>query len=127
MLLATCASIPARPRGTKRDGGKNDRTDGGGCPKKPLPKTTGDLDDVDEELDDGDIGDLDDDDKELDDGDIEDDEGLEDEGKIVPVMLAGPPPPPSGRKTLDGRSRRTSSCGARLGTKRSSTSERREA
>ena len=89
---ATHASIPARPRGTKRGGGENNRTDGGGRPKKSLPKMTGDLDDVDEELDDGDIGDLDDDDEELDDGDIEDDEGLKDEGKTAPVMLAGPPP-----------------------------------
>ena len=89
---ATRASIPAHPRGTKRNGGENDRTDDGGCPKKSLPKMTGDLDDVDEELDDGDIGDLDDDDKELNDGDIEDNEGLKDEGKTVPVMLAGTPP-----------------------------------
>jgi hypothetical protein len=66
------ASIPARPRGTKRDGGENDRTDSGGRPKNPLPTTTGDLDDVDDELDDGDIGDLDDDNEELDDGDIKD-------------------------------------------------------
>jgi len=101
---ATHTLIPACPRGTKRDGGENDRTYGGGRPKKSLPKTTGDLDDVDEELDDGDIGDLDDDDKKLDDGDIEDDEGLKDEGKTAPVMLAGPPPPTkwprgAGRKT----------------------------
>ena len=62
---ATCASIPARPRGTKRNGGENNRTDGGGRPKKSLPKMTGDLDDIEEELDDRDIGDLDNDDEEL--------------------------------------------------------------
>ena len=101
---ATCVSIPACPRETKRDDGKNDRTNGGGRPKKSLPKTTGNLDDIDEELDDGDIGDLDDEDEELNDGDIEDDEGLEDKGKTAPVMLAGPPPTKwprgAGRKTL---------------------------
>jgi len=94
---ATREAIPACPRGTKRDGGKNDRTDGGGRPKNSLPKTTGDLDDDDEELDDGDIEDLEDDDndnEDLDYGDIEDDEGPEDEGKTAPVMWAGNPHPP---------------------------------
>jgi hypothetical protein len=51
---ATRESIPARPRGAKCDGGANDRTDGG-CPKNSLPKTTSDLDDDNEELDDGGI------------------------------------------------------------------------
>ena len=78
--------------------GKNDWTDGGGRPKNSL-KMTGDLDDQDEELDDGDIGDLyddDDEDKDPDYGDIEDDEAPEDEGKTAPVMWAGNPhPPPS--------------------------------
>jgi len=81
---ATRKAIPASPRGTKRDGGKNDRTDGGGRPKNYL-KMTSDLDGDDEELDAGDIGDLDDDDKDPDYGDIEDDEGPEDEGKTAPV------------------------------------------
>ena len=98
-LLATeqlREAIPACPRRTKRDGGKNNRTDGGGRPKNSLPKTTGDLDDDDEELYDGDIEDLDDEDEDLDYGDIEDDKGPEDEGKTAPVMWAGNPhPPPS--------------------------------
>jgi hypothetical protein len=82
---AMCKVIPACPRGTKCEGGKNDRTDGGGRPKNSL-KTTGDLDDDDEELDDGDIRDLDGDDEDPDYGDIEDDEGPEDKGKTAPVM-----------------------------------------
>jgi hypothetical protein len=56
----------------------DDRTDGG-RPKKSLPMTTGDLDDYDEELDDG---------------DTEDDGGLEDKVKTVPVLFAGNPPRP---------------------------------
>jgi hypothetical protein len=71
-MKATRAFILACPCGTKRNGGENDWTNGGSCPKNPLPTTTGDLDDVDDELDDGDIGDLDDKDEELDDGDIKD-------------------------------------------------------
>jgi len=90
-----------RPRGTKRDGDEDNRTDGGGRPKKSLPKTTGDLDDVDEELDNGDIGDLYDDDEELDNGDIEDVEGFEDEGKTVPAMLAGPPHQVAARRWME--------------------------
>ena len=93
---ATHKAIPACPRGTKRKGSKNDRTDGGGRPKNSL-KTTGDLEDDDEELDDGDIRDLyDDDDEDPDYGDIEDDEAPKDKRKTAPVMWAGnPPPPPS--------------------------------
>jgi len=80
---ATRKVIPACPRGTKREDGKNDRTDGGGRPKNSL-KTTGDLEDDDEELDDGDIRDLyDDDDEDPDYGDIEDDEAPEDDGKTA--------------------------------------------
>jgi hypothetical protein len=75
---ATLESIPARPRGAKLNGGVDDRTDGG-RPKKSLPMTTGDLDDYDEELDDG---------------DTEDDGGLEDKVKTVPVLFAGNPPAP---------------------------------
>jgi len=62
----TRKAIPASPRGTKRGGGKNDPTDGGGRPKNAL-KTTGD----DKEFEAGDIGDLDDDDEDPDYGDIE--------------------------------------------------------
>jgi len=91
---ATCKVIPACPRGTKREGGKNDRTDGGGRPKNSL-KTTSDLDNDDEELNNRDIGDLyDDDNEDPDYGDIEDDEALEDKGKTAPVMWAGNPHPP---------------------------------
>ncbi len=88
---ATCKFIPACPRGTKREGGKNDWTNGGGRPKNSL-KMTGDLDDDNEVLDDGDIGDLYDEDPDY--GDIEDDEAPEDEGKTAPVMWAGNPQPP---------------------------------
>ena len=124
---ATRASIPACPCGTKRDGSENDRTDGGGRPKKSLPKTTGNLDDVDEELNNGDIRDFNDDDDELDDGDIEDDEGLEDEGKTAPAMLAGPPHQVAGRRWMGEVAARARAALARLGTKRPSTFERREA
>ena len=47
----TCQSIPARPREAKRDGGADDRTDGG-RPKNCFPRTVDDLDkDDDKELD----------------------------------------------------------------------------
>ena len=71
-------SIPARPRGAKLDGGVDDRTDGG-RPKKSLPMTTGNLDDYDEELDDG---------------DTEDNGGLKDKVKTVLVLFAGNHPAP---------------------------------
>jgi len=70
------------------------RQNGGGCPKNSL-KTTGDLDNDDEELDDGDIWDLyDDNDEDPDYGDIKDNEAPEDEGKTAPVMWAGNLHPP---------------------------------
>ena len=75
---ATCKVIPACPRGTRREGGKNNRTDGSGRPKNSLKMT----------------GDLDNDDKELDNGDIKDNEAPEDEGKTAPVMWAGNLHPP---------------------------------
>ena len=96
---------PGSPSWDQAGQGENDRTDGGGRPKNSLAKTTGDLDYDDEELDDGDIKDLDDDDKELDDGDIEDDEGLENNGKTAPVMLAGTRPPPKCRRRCLARRR----------------------
>jgi len=44
-------SIPARPRGARRNGGADDRTDGG-CPKNSFPRRGDDLDgNYDEELD----------------------------------------------------------------------------
>ena len=76
---ATREAISAHTRGAKRDGDANDRTDGG-RPKITLFKTTGDLANNNEELDDGDI---------KDEGDLEDD------GKTAPMGRAGIPPPPS--------------------------------
>jgi hypothetical protein len=72
---ATRESISARPRGAKRNGGANDRTDGS-RPKNSLLKTTGDPAYDDEELDDG---------------DTEDEEDLEDDGKTAPMVWAGNP------------------------------------
>ena len=66
------------PSRAKRNGSADDWTDGG-RPKNPLPKTTGNLDN---------------DDKELDNGDIEDDESREDKGKTALMLLAGTPPHP---------------------------------
>jgi hypothetical protein len=50
-------SSPARPRGAKRGGSASNRTDGS-RPKYVLPKSTGHLDDSDEEPDDGDLEDM---------------------------------------------------------------------
>jgi hypothetical protein len=81
---ATCESILACPHRATHDGGANYRTDGG-RPKNSLPKTTGDLEDDDEELDNG---------------DTEDKEDLEDDGKTAPMVWAGTPPPKCRRRCL---------------------------